>query len=94
MHSCAVPGVVPNLVCAVSSSPSGLSFSWEPPTLLGNEVVSYQVIVSRLEHRPGTKNVVQSGVYDEFIDAREASVTGLGKDNIIIMEKRVCDISN
>ena len=24
----------------------------------------------------------------------EASVTGLGKDNIIIMEKRVCDISN
>ena len=75
-----VPGVVGNLDCAVSSSPSELSFSWELPTLLGNEVVSYQVIVNRLEHRSGSRDVVQSSVYNKFVDVREASVTGFGKD--------------
>ena len=74
-----VPGKVENLVCAMSSSASELSFSWDPPTLLGSEVVSYQVIVNRLEHRPGTREVIQSGVYDEFVDIREVSVIGLGK---------------
>jgi hypothetical protein len=77
--SITVPGKVGNLVCAVNSpSASELSFSWDLPTLLGSEVVGYQVIVSRLEHMPGTREVIQSGVYDEFIDKREASVFGLG----------------
>ena len=75
-----MPGVVGNLVCAESSSPLELSFSWKLPTLLGNEVVSYQVVVNRLEHRPGTRDVVQSATYNEFVDAREVSVIGLGKD--------------
>ena len=57
-----VPGEVGNLLCAMSSSVSELSFSWDLPTLLGSEVVSYQVIVNRLEHRPGTREVIQSGV--------------------------------
>ena len=79
-HVCAVPGEVQNIVCAMSSSPSELSFSWELPTLLGDEVVSYQVIVNRLEHSEGTREVIQSSVYERFVDIREASVIGLGKD--------------
>ena len=62
----------------MSSSPSELSISWDLPTLLSSEVVNYQVIVSRLEHRPGTREVIQSGVYDESVDRREATLTGLG----------------
>ena len=80
-----VPGEVGNLVCAVSSSPSELSFSWDLPTpRLANEVVSYQVIVNRLEHRPGTRDVTQSAVDEQFIDIREASITGLGKDIVVL----------
>ena len=70
--------MVRNLVCMQSSSSSELSFSWELPTLLGNEVVSYQVMVNRLEHSPGTGEVVQSGVYNEFVDILGAHVTDLG----------------
>ena len=75
-----VPGKVGNLVCASSSSPSELSFSWDLPTLLGAEVVSYQVLVNRLEHRTGTtRGVTQSGVYNKFVDTQAVSVIGLGK---------------
>ena len=76
------------MVCAVSSLPSELSFSWDLPTRLGSEVVSYQVIVNRLEHRPGTREVIQSAMNEQFVYRREASVVGLGNDillyNIII----------
>ena len=65
------------MVCAVSSSASELSFSWDVPTLLGSEVVSYQVIVNRLEHRPGTREVIQSAVDEKFIKSLDARVTGL-----------------
>ena len=73
-----VPGEVGNLVCAISSSLSELSFSWDVPTLLGSEVVSYQVIVNRLEHRPGTREVIQSAVDEQFVKSLDARVTGLG----------------
>ena len=79
-----VPGKVRNLVCASSTSPSELSFSWDLPTLLGAEVVSYQVIVNRLEHRPGTREVIQSGVHIEFVKDRRASVPGLGMNDILV----------
>ena len=72
-----VPGIVGNLVCA-ATSPTGLSFSWVLPTLLGSEVVSYQVMVNRLEHRQGTRDIIQSGVINEFVEERRASTTGLG----------------
>ena len=85
-----VPGEVGNLVCAVSSSPSELSFSWDLPTLLGSEVVSYQVIVNRLEHRPGTREVIQSALDEQFVDIREASVTGLGNYKDIVVLKNCC----
>ena len=71
------------MVCAVSSSAIELSFSWDPPTLLGNEVVSYEVIVNRLEHRPGTREVIQAAVDEQFVYRREASVVGLGKDILL-----------
>ena len=66
------------MVCAVSSLASELSFSWDLPTLLGSEVVSYQVIVNRLEHRPGTREVIQSAVDEQFIQVLDAHVTRLG----------------
>ena len=80
-HVCVVPGVVQNLVCAGISSPSELSFSWELPTVLGNEVVGYQVVVNRLEQRAGSREMVQSGIYDNFIETKHVSISGLGKDS-------------
>ena len=62
----------------MSSSPSEFSFSWDLPTLLGSEVVSYQVIVNRLEHRLGTREVIQSAVDEQFVESLDARVTGLG----------------
>ena len=58
-----------------------LSFSWDLPILLGSEVVSYQVIVSRLaiEHRSGTKDVIHSTVYDHETEMKQVSVIGLGE---------------
>ena len=73
-----VPGKVGNLVCAVSSSPSELSFSWDLPTRLGSEVVSYQVIVNRLEHMSGTREVIQPAMDEQFVKVLDAQVTGLG----------------
>ena len=78
MYVNSVPGEVGNLICAVSSSASELSFSWHLPTLLGSEVVSYQVIVNRLEHRPGTREVIQSAVDEQFVESLDARVSGLG----------------
>ena len=88
-----VPGKVGNLVCASSSSPSELSFSWELPTLLGAEVVSYQVEVNRLEHRSGTtREVIRSGVYIDFVKERHASVPGLGMNDILVEDSALLTI--
>ena len=46
--------------------------------MLSNEVVSYQVMVNRLEHRPGTRDVIQSSVVNKFVEELRASATGLG----------------
>lgn len=85
-YPCAAPGVVRDLVCASTVSRSVLSFSWGLPTLFGSEVVSYQVIVNRLEHRPSTRDVILASVYNEFIKTRGASVSGLGKDILMKSE--------
>ena len=75
IYSYIVPGVVQNLVCAKSSSPTELTFSWELPTVLGNEVVGYRVEVNGLRHRAGTREVEQFDV-DEFnTEMREATVS-------------------
>ena len=67
--------MVQSLVCTENSSPTELFFSWEPPT---NEVFSYQVLVRQLKHRPGSRDVVGSIVYDDVIETNYASVSGLG----------------
>ena len=66
--------------------PDELSFSWELPTVLGNEVVGYRVEVKELRHRAGTREVVQFGV-DGFNTAmREATISqGLGNVGIDII---------
>ena len=84
-----VPGMVQNLVCSGSSSSTELNFSWELPTELGNEVIGYQVTVNRLEHRISSREVVQSGVYRDFIEANDASIGGLGNDIIIVSTARL-----
>ena len=48
--------------------------------MLGNEVVGYQVTVNRLEHRAGTREVVQAGVYSRVIGTKDSSVSGFGKE--------------
>ena len=87
--TCTVPGVVQNLVCAQSSSPSSLFFSWDLPSLLGSEVVSYQVIVSRLEHRPGTRDVTPFVAYDHLVEMKEVSVNGLGEYFIVLAQQKL-----
>ena len=84
-----VPGMVQNLVCSGSSSSTELNFSWELPTELGNEAIGYQVTVNRLEHRTGSREVVQSGIYRDFIEANDASIGGLGNDIIIVNTARL-----
>ena len=74
-----VAGKVQDLTCAKSSIPSELTFFWEMPTLLGEEVINYQVEVKELRHRDGTRDVIQVGV-DGFNTAmKQATVNqGLG----------------
>ena len=62
VHYYIVPGVVQDMICARSSSPTELTFSWELPAMLGNEVVGYQVEIKGLRHREGTREVVQFNV--------------------------------
>ena len=74
-----VPDAVENLICARSSSPTELTFSWELPTTLGNEVVGYEVEVKRLPHRDSTREVVQYDVTGFSTKMREATINqGLG----------------
>ena len=69
-------------MCNKSSlpSPSGLSISWELPTVLGDEVIGYQVEVKELQHKTGTKDVVSVNVTDFNTKVQEASLNeGLGE---------------
>ena len=79
MSHCVVPGVVQDLICAKSFSPTVLSFSWELPTVLGNEVVGYRVDVKGLRQRSGTNEVVQFDVAGFNTDLNAATISqGLG----------------
>lgn len=84
LHDITVPGVVQNLKCARSSSQTELLLSWEPPTMISNEMVSYQVTVNRLEHSPGTRNLIQFEVYNHFnIEVNQTIINqGLGTKHI------------
>ena len=60
MHT--VPGMIENLACGRSSSASELSFTWESPNTLQDNVLEYQVEVKGLRHRTGTRDVVQFSI--------------------------------
>ena len=80
MH--AVPGMVQNLICARSSSPTELTFSWELPTVLGNEVIGYQVKVKELGYGDGNREVVEFDVTGFNTDMNEVTINeGLGMYN-------------
>ena len=67
------------MICAKSSSPTELNFSWESPTGLENEVVGYRVDVRGLRHRLGTREVVQYDVAVFNTDIKTATISqGLG----------------
>ena len=75
MSHCVVPGVVQDLICVKSSSPTKLSFSWELPTVLRNEVVGYRVEVKGLRHRSRTREVVQFDVDGFNTDLKAATIS-------------------
>ena len=76
-HNTTAPGPVSNLICNKSSSPSGseLSFSWELPVVLGDEVIGYQVEVKQLQHRGGTKEVISVDLTDFNTKSHKASLS-------------------
>lgn len=43
--------------------------------MLGSEVVDYRVEVKELQHREGTREVLELGIKDYITDMMEASVT-------------------
>ena len=62
--------------------------------MLENKVVGYQVIVNRLEHSPGTRDVVQSGVYSRVTETKDASVSGLGNEYILLYVQRLASMNH
>ena len=68
-------GSVQNMMCAKSSSPAKLSFSWELPTLLGNEVVDYHIEVKGLSHKIGSREVVQFDVDSFNTEMKEVAIS-------------------
>ena len=75
----AVPGVPRNASCGARSGASSLAFSWEAPNNSQNGVIGYQVGVKELRHRPGTREVVQISIQDDFFTKeRRAVIKRLG----------------
>ena len=71
--------MVQYLICAKSSTPTELRFSWELPAVLRNEVVGYRVDVKELCHRSGTREVVQFDVTGFNTEMKAATISqGLG----------------
>ena len=88
LPKCLVPGVVQNLICAKRSTPTELSFYWELPTVLGNEVVGYRVEVKGLRHKAGTREVIHFDVDGFNTDMKEATINqGLGNVGILSVVK-------
>lgn len=74
------PGTVENLACGRSLSVSELTFTWESPNMLQNDVLEYQVQVKELRHRIGTRDVVQFNIANFNTEMRVANINqGLSK---------------
>ena len=70
--------------------PTVLSFSWELPTVLGNEVVGYRVKVKGLRHRSGTREVDQFDVVGFNTDLKAATISqGLCNNQLSIVQMTV-----
>ena len=69
-----VPGKVQDLTCTKSPTSSELTFSWDRPTLLGEEVIEYLVEVKELRHRDGTRDVIQVDVDGFNTTMKQATV--------------------
>ena len=86
-----VPGQVKNLTCAESSSSNMLNLSWKHPTFLGNEVVDYRVDIKQLQHRSGTREVMEVPITDSvtvtepYIITQELSEYFLDPSSIQLM---------
>ena len=74
----AVPRMVENLACGRILSASQLTFTWELPNMLQDDVLEYQVNVKGLRHRAGTR--VQFSVIGFTTKMRVAAINrGLSK---------------
>ena len=68
------------------SSTSGLNIFWELPTVLGDEVIGYQVEIKELQHKDGTKDVVSVDITDFNTKLPEASINeGLSESFLITL---------
>ena len=69
-----VPGQVKNLSCMASLSTDRLFFSWNQPEFQGNEMIDYRVEVKQLQHRNGTREVIELDIED-FTTVNKTSTT-------------------
>ena len=73
--------MVENIACGRSLSASELTFTWESPGSLQDNVLEYQVEVKGLHHSAGTRDVVQFSVAGLTTKMRVATINqGLSKD--------------
>lgn len=82
---CIVPGAPKNLKCGNSGvSPSELLVYWDYLSGLEGDVVRYVVDVKELQHKNGTREVIQSNVANFTTEMRSTNIQQLGIIIIII----------
>lgn len=75
-----------NLICNESRSASELSFSWNSPAQLEEEVTGYRVEVKELQEDPDTKDVTSVIIADFNTTSKWALVDqGLGKRYEVVL---------
>ena len=79
---CIVPGVPQGLSCASPSSPSELTLSWNPPSVLQGDSISYVVYVNALSHKSGTRDVIQSDITNRTTNMQSENIQNLG--NVLV----------
>lgn len=69
-------------MCNKSASSSELSFSWDKPPQLEQDVTSYQVEVKELKHKNTAKEIVLVDVADVHTNMEEQYIQGLSEQCI------------
>ena len=80
-----VPDVPQDLHCVSSSSPSELTVSWNPPSVLRGDKISYVIDVNALRHKSGTRDVIQLDITNRTTDMQSELIQNLG--NILLVSK-------